>query len=415
MSFNEARYHLRRMWNRFGLRDVIAENGIFFFKFQDEEGIKEVINNGPWMVNNKPMFVQKWCIGMCLDKAEPKKLPVWVKMLKIPMEAWSVKGISALASSLGKPLIIDEVTTRMCLTGVGRIGFINVNDFKIVRNKKTRNEGFVQNRNHHGQYGYTGRQWNVGRNSRENNRKPNAGRFEYRKTMEEVANVKEMGVNNKFTLLNELVDEDELVPNLNERERVDNFVNNRIHPTEKDMEKLSCFMRRYYKDKKEIIDVMDDMDSENVVEEVNGAERRCLKNEVDGLSTSDKQKGVQKLISEEKIQLMAVLETHIKYQNVKKNGVTKKKRAFRFSNIVAKEMSWEKGDVSDRVSKCKGDLKDIQCAMEKDLDNAELRNKSCELLNEYNVAKKKRIKENIGAESWQFAMKVEKGMRMKRL
>ncbi|GKA11711.1 RNA-directed DNA polymerase, eukaryota, reverse transcriptase zinc-binding domain protein [Tanacetum coccineum] len=41
----------------------------------------------------------------------------------------------------------------------------------------------------------------------------------------------------------------------------------------------------YYKDRKEIIDAMDDMDdmdSENVVEEVNGAERSCLRNEVDG-------------------------------------------------------------------------------------------------------------------------------------
>ncbi|GJX36031.1 RNA-directed DNA polymerase, eukaryota, reverse transcriptase zinc-binding domain protein [Tanacetum coccineum] len=51
-------------------------------------------------------------------------------------------------------------------------------------------------------------------------------------------------------------------------------------------------------------------------------------------------------------------------------------------------MSWEKGDVSDRVSKCRGDLKSIQFAMEKDPDNAKLRNKSCELLNEYNIARK---------------------------
>ncbi|GJW13056.1 RNA-directed DNA polymerase, eukaryota, reverse transcriptase zinc-binding domain protein [Tanacetum coccineum] len=83
------------MWSRLGLRDVIAENGVFYFKFQDEEGIKEVINNGPWMVNNKPM-------------------------------AWSVKGISALVSSIGKPVIMDEVTTKMCVTGVRRIGFARV-------------------------------------------------------------------------------------------------------------------------------------------------------------------------------------------------------------------------------------------------------------------------------------------------
>ncbi|GJY43524.1 RNA-directed DNA polymerase, eukaryota, reverse transcriptase zinc-binding domain protein [Tanacetum coccineum] len=126
IGFNEARYHIRRMWSRLGLRDVIAENGVFYFKFQDEEGIKEVINNGPWMVNNKPMVVQKWSIDMCLDKAEPKNIPVRVKMLNVPMEAWSVKGISALVSSIGKPVIMDEVTTKMCVTGVRRIGFARV-------------------------------------------------------------------------------------------------------------------------------------------------------------------------------------------------------------------------------------------------------------------------------------------------
>nr|GEX24828.1 reverse transcriptase domain, reverse transcriptase zinc-binding domain protein [Tanacetum cinerariifolium] len=76
VGFNEARYHIKRMWHKFGLKDVIAENGVFYFKFQDEEGINEVINNGPWMVNNKPLVVQKWCIDMCMDKAEPKKIPV---------------------------------------------------------------------------------------------------------------------------------------------------------------------------------------------------------------------------------------------------------------------------------------------------------------------------------------------------
>ena len=39
-----------------------------------------------------------------------------------------------------------------------------------------------------------------------------------------------------------------------------------------------------------------------------------------GLSTSDKQKEVRRIIAEEKIQLCAVLETHIKFNKVKKIG-----------------------------------------------------------------------------------------------
>lgn len=60
VSFNEAKYHIKRMWSRFGLKDMIDnDSGTLFFKIHDKEGIQEVINNGPWMVNNKPLFVQR--------------------------------------------------------------------------------------------------------------------------------------------------------------------------------------------------------------------------------------------------------------------------------------------------------------------------------------------------------------------
>ncbi|GJX74877.1 RNA-directed DNA polymerase, eukaryota, reverse transcriptase zinc-binding domain protein, partial [Tanacetum coccineum] len=40
--------------------------------FKSSEGIQSVIEIGPWMVNGKPMFVQKWDPSVSLDKAEPK-------------------------------------------------------------------------------------------------------------------------------------------------------------------------------------------------------------------------------------------------------------------------------------------------------------------------------------------------------
>nr|GEZ39897.1 ATPase, F1/V1/A1 complex, alpha/beta subunit, zinc knuckle CX2CX4HX4C [Tanacetum cinerariifolium] len=138
-AWGSVRYHTRRIWNKFGLKDVIAKNGMFYFKFQDEEGINEVINNGPWMINNKPLMVQKWCIDICMDKAEPSKIHVWVKMRNVSIEAWSVKGISALASSIGKPVIMDEVTTKTYVTGIRRIGFarvlVDINAKKGIKDK----------------------------------------------------------------------------------------------------------------------------------------------------------------------------------------------------------------------------------------------------------------------------------------
>ncbi|GJY24271.1 RNA-directed DNA polymerase, eukaryota, reverse transcriptase zinc-binding domain protein [Tanacetum coccineum] len=206
MGFNKARYHIRRMWYRFGLKDVIAENGVFYFKFQDEEGINEVINN-----------------------VEPKRIPVWVKMRNVPMKAWSVKGISALPSSIGKPVIMDEITTKMCITGVGRIGFARVlveidaekgikdkieimykskninkfckkiskcgieegsvekkdNEFKTVQNRKYGRNGFNMNKNSNRQNGQYDRMWNDRRNVRVNTKWQTNKRFEYRRRNED--------------------------------------------------------------------------------------------------------------------------------------------------------------------------------------------------------------------------------------
>ncbi|GKC62627.1 RNA-directed DNA polymerase, eukaryota, reverse transcriptase zinc-binding domain protein [Tanacetum coccineum] len=49
-----------------------------------------------------------------MEKLEPKCLPVWVKIINVPLEAWSVDGISVIASSLGKPIMMDNNTATMC-------------------------------------------------------------------------------------------------------------------------------------------------------------------------------------------------------------------------------------------------------------------------------------------------------------
>ncbi|GJX96839.1 RNA-directed DNA polymerase, eukaryota, reverse transcriptase zinc-binding domain protein [Tanacetum coccineum] len=93
ISVNELRYNLRRMWSRCGFKDIVdSNNGIFFIKFNNEEEV----------------------------------IPLWIKLCNIPLEAWTTKGISALASRVGKQVVMDVVTVSMCKMGVGRVGFARV-------------------------------------------------------------------------------------------------------------------------------------------------------------------------------------------------------------------------------------------------------------------------------------------------
>ncbi|GJR98189.1 RNA-directed DNA polymerase, eukaryota, reverse transcriptase zinc-binding domain protein [Tanacetum coccineum] len=127
MAVSELKYNLRKMWSRYGFKDIVDyNNGVYFMKFNNENGLQNVVNNGPWMVKNKPLIVQKWDINMCLDKTEPETIPLWIKICSVPLEAWTIKGISALASRIGNPMVMDNVTATMCKMGVGRVGFARV-------------------------------------------------------------------------------------------------------------------------------------------------------------------------------------------------------------------------------------------------------------------------------------------------
>ncbi|GKA68338.1 reverse transcriptase domain, reverse transcriptase zinc-binding domain protein, partial [Tanacetum coccineum] len=70
-------------------------------ELRNESGMNKVLELGPWMVNNKPLFLRKWDPTIRMEKIELTKIPLWVSMVNVPLEAWSTEGISALASSLG--------------------------------------------------------------------------------------------------------------------------------------------------------------------------------------------------------------------------------------------------------------------------------------------------------------------------
>ncbi|GKE17431.1 RNA-directed DNA polymerase, eukaryota, reverse transcriptase zinc-binding domain protein [Tanacetum coccineum] len=55
-----------------------------------------------------------------MEIKETTKNLVWAKLNNIPLEAISNKGISALASSLGKPLRMDNTTAKVCQSGMGK-------------------------------------------------------------------------------------------------------------------------------------------------------------------------------------------------------------------------------------------------------------------------------------------------------
>ncbi|KAJ9535296.1 hypothetical protein OSB04_un001608 [Centaurea solstitialis] len=127
MPFFVLNNNLNRLWRRCGLVNVASNyKGYYLLKFNNEEGMKYVLENGPWMINGVPLFVKKWEVGYYLEKPDLKKLPLWVNLYGVPLEVWNIQGLSELASGIGVPLALDRATEERCLKQTGRAGFARV-------------------------------------------------------------------------------------------------------------------------------------------------------------------------------------------------------------------------------------------------------------------------------------------------
>ncbi|GAV72801.1 Exo_endo_phos domain-containing protein/DUF4283 domain-containing protein, partial [Cephalotus follicularis] len=113
---------LNKKWSSVGKFTIhTADNGIFIFKFESEAARDWILNNGPWDVWGVHLALRLWERDMPPICSGFDKIPVWVKLMNIPMEYWTVQGLSRLASVLGTPLHMDPATEGKQLISFARI------------------------------------------------------------------------------------------------------------------------------------------------------------------------------------------------------------------------------------------------------------------------------------------------------
>ncbi|GKF72670.1 hypothetical protein Tco_0208784 [Tanacetum coccineum] len=90
------------------------DEGVHFFKFDSSDGVEHVLQQGPWMIRNTFIILNKWTPNLSLAKDEVTKVPVWVKLHRVPLVAYSEDGLSLIASQVGTPIMLDAFTSAMC-------------------------------------------------------------------------------------------------------------------------------------------------------------------------------------------------------------------------------------------------------------------------------------------------------------
>ncbi|GJS06220.1 hypothetical protein Tco_0363016 [Tanacetum coccineum] len=124
VAFTLVKNYVVNTWGKFGFQNVIRDDdGFHFFKFASSSGVEKVIEQGPWMIRGTPIILTKWSPSLTISKDEVTRVPVWVKLHRVPVVAYSEDGLSIIATQIGTPITLDAFTSDMCVNPWGRIGF----------------------------------------------------------------------------------------------------------------------------------------------------------------------------------------------------------------------------------------------------------------------------------------------------
>ncbi|KAJ0549012.1 putative transcription factor interactor and regulator CCHC(Zn) family [Helianthus annuus] len=124
MDFHKVNLCLKRLWKAYDISEISKSTaGFYYFKFSSENGLNSVLENGPWLVNNVPILLNRWEPGLCLERIEPSTIPIWVTVHNVPMELWTGRGMSKVFSDVGQPLLLDRVTQARVVNNSGKLGY----------------------------------------------------------------------------------------------------------------------------------------------------------------------------------------------------------------------------------------------------------------------------------------------------
>ncbi|KAI9126719.1 hypothetical protein K1719_002315 [Acacia pycnantha] len=116
---------MERMWAAKGpLRVTPLSNGYFLVSFSSTEDRDHALQEGPWMIADHYVLVQRWRPNFNPWKVDhQKRVAVWVRIPDLPHELYNVESIRRIGNMIRKTLKIDRTTAfsekggfaRMCV------------------------------------------------------------------------------------------------------------------------------------------------------------------------------------------------------------------------------------------------------------------------------------------------------------
>lgn len=92
-----------------------------------------MLAQGPYFIYGKPLFLRQWSSDFEMKEDILRVMPLWVTFPQLPLHLWGEKCLAKIASSIGKPITMDECTTKKLRVSYARM-LVEVDVTQKLRN-----------------------------------------------------------------------------------------------------------------------------------------------------------------------------------------------------------------------------------------------------------------------------------------
>lgn len=86
-------------------------DGFFLVFFSAEEDYSYALYEGPWMIADNYLIVQRWRPMFLQNVESVRKVAVWIPIPKLPLELYNTSFLWRIGSGLGTMLKVDRLTS----------------------------------------------------------------------------------------------------------------------------------------------------------------------------------------------------------------------------------------------------------------------------------------------------------------
>ncbi|XP_062089105.1 uncharacterized protein LOC133795667 [Humulus lupulus] len=89
-------------------------------KFNDEATRDQVLEDGILHFDRKPVIIRPWSANLSAIRLV-RSVPLWIRLPDLGLQYWGSKCLSALVSTLGKPIMVDKFTRERSRIQLARV------------------------------------------------------------------------------------------------------------------------------------------------------------------------------------------------------------------------------------------------------------------------------------------------------